>query len=277
MPMWSVLSLAVCCALASPVATDSVAPLPGLPAGARSEWVVGQPEEIVTYLVFDPATVRPRLPAALRFITLQELADGGVGWAAGVIREHPARSGWGISFLEILRAGTFMIDRREPRWPPDGATALWMARVAPADSSIDLGPGRPFLTLDLWIPDRAYAAYMREKGYHATWGEVTLRPGSKGSWSGSVKTDGLEITATCVPAGPVEGGAGSAGSQVLFPPATSSVTGVVRIAFAGHRVQECEPTSSWRIRGTHPLSHAVVVGGSSFQSGYHLRGASYPR
>jgi hypothetical protein len=277
MSMGSLLSLVMSCALVIPVAPDTTAPLRGLPAGARSRWAVEQPEEIVTYLVFDPATVRSRLPAGLRFITLEELARGGVGWAGDIVHRYPARSGWGVSFLEIVRAGTFVIDEREPSWPADGAAALWFARVAPSDSSLVPGPGRPLLALDLWIPDRDYAAYMRERGYPAEWAQVTLRAGPHGSWSGKVKTDGLEITTECVPAGPIGGGEDSAGAQVIFPPATSTVTGLVRIAFAGHRVQDCDPSSWWRIRGSHPLARAVPVGASSFEYGYHLWGGSYPR
>jgi hypothetical protein len=55
------------------------------------------------------------------------------------------------------------------------------------------------------------------------------------------------------------------------------VTGIVRVAFAGHREQACEGDSSWTILGTHPLAGAVVLGPSSFQSGYDLVGGAYPK
>ena len=48
---------------------------------------------------------------------------------------------------------------------------MWFARVAPADPSIDLGPGKPFLAMELWLPDRKYVAYMRGKGHYAEKGK----------------------------------------------------------------------------------------------------------
>ena len=258
-------------------ATGASAAMPALPAGAQAIWVVAQPEEIVTYLAFDPARVERRLPPALRFITVGELAAGDVQWAKEFLQDHPAQAAWGVSFLEIVRMRTFTIDGRGPSWPAHGAAALWFARVAPSDSTADLGPGRPFLALDLWIPDRAYVAYMLAKGYHATYGDVRLRRSSTGTWAGSVKDDGLRVTAACTPEGPVTGGPGSAGMQAIFPPASSSVTGVVRIAFAGHREQSCGRASSWILRGAHPLVGSVVLGPTSFEFGYDLRGGAYPR
>jgi hypothetical protein len=144
--------------LGSPaLAADARAGVPDLPALARTRWVVEGPEEIVTHLAFDPDAVRDRLPSGLRFITVGELADGGVPWARGLLGRRPELASWGVSFLEIVRARTFTIDGRAPRWPSHGAAALWLARVAPADPGADLGPGRPLLALDLWVPDRAYA------------------------------------------------------------------------------------------------------------------------
>jgi hypothetical protein len=274
--MWPPLLLA---ALLCPVlsAADNPAPVPDLPAGARTHWVVSQPEEIVAYLAFDPATVQRRLPPSLRFITLGELAAGDVTWAKDFLRTHATKASWGVSFLEIVRMRTFAIDGRAPDWPEHGAAALWFARVAPSDSAADLGPGRPFLALDFWIPDKAYVAYMQGKGYYASYGDVRLRRDPKGRWLGTVNVEGLSVAATCLPAGPVTGGPGSAGMQVIFPPASSPVTDVVRVAFAGHREQSCEGGSSWRLHGTHPLVGGVLLGSSSFEFGYHLVGSTYPR
>jgi len=266
-------------ALAGPalLAADTPAGVPALPGGARTHWVVEQPEEIVVYLAFDPATVQKRLPSTLRFITVGELAAGGVPWATEHVSTHPTQASWGISFLEIVRMGTFTIDGRGPHWPEGGAAALWFARVAPSDPATDLGPGRPLLVLDFWVPDRSYVAYMLEKGHYGEYGDVRLRRGPAGEWSGSVSADGLRVVATCVPAGPVAGGAGSAGMQALFPPGSSSVADVVRVAFAGHREQACEGAASWELHGTHPLAGGVLLGSSSFQFGYHLIGGAYPQ
>ncbi len=268
--------LVTTCSFFALLANATLGQVPDLPGGTRTRWVVESPEEIVAYLVFDPATVRDRLPPRLRFTTLDELAAGGVRWAREYLANHPANADWGISFLEIVRAQTFTIDGRGPEWPNDGAAALWLARVAPSDSTVDLGPGRPFLTLDFWIPDRKYVAYMRDKGYHATYGDVRLRRGPEGGWLGSVDVDGLRVAAACRPTGPTAGGAGSAGMQVIFPPASSPVTDVVRVAFAGHRERSCDVGSSWTLHGTHPLVRGVIPGPATFQFGYHLIGATYP-
>jgi hypothetical protein len=267
------LAIALACSALS--AQEPPAKAPQLPDGARTNWVVARPEEIVAYLVFDPGTVQHRLPRGLRFLTLEELATGGVPWARDYLVKNPANPRWGISFLEIVRMETFNIDGRAPDWPRDGAVALWFARVASADAATDIGPGRPFLALDFWVPDKKYAAYMRTKGYSASYGDARLRQDSGGNWLGSVKVDGLRVVAECVPTGPVTGGASSAGMQVIFPPAKSPVTDTVRVAFAGHREKSCEDRSSWKLSGTHPLARAVMVGPASFQFGYNLVGGTY--
>jgi hypothetical protein len=149
--------------------------------------------------------------------------------------------------------------------------------VAPSDPSTDLGPGRPLLALDFWMPDHAYVRYMSGKGYYASYGAGRLSRSARGQWSGALAVDGLTITAECTPAGPVTGGLNSAGIQAIFPPASSAVTDLVRIAFAGHREQACEAAPSWTFRGSHPLVSAVALGSPTFQFGYHLRGGVYPR
>ena len=258
------------------LATDVSSSVPTLPGGARAEWLVEGPEELVLYLAFDPATVQRRLPSRLRFITIGELASGGVAWAKEFLGQHPTKGPWGVSFLEFVRARTFTIDGRAPAWPAHGAFALWFARVAPSDPSTDLGPGRPLLVLDFWLPDHAYVKYMSGKGYYASYGAGRLTPSARGRWSAALAVDGLTITAECTPAGPVTGGPNSAGMQAIFPPASSAVTDLVRIAFAGHREQACEAAPSWTFRGSHPLASAVALGAPTFQFGYHLRGGVYP-
>ena len=270
----SVLGIVLACSAL--FAGEVRAQVPALPDGARSHWVVGQPHEIVSYLVFDPATVGRRLPKALRFITVEELSAGGVRWARDHMAAHPAHALWGISFLEIIQAGTFMIDGRTPNWPEGGAAALWFARVAPSVTTADPGPGRPFLALEFWIPDRSYVAYMREKGYPATYGQVRLRQATDRTWQGSIDIPGLSLTAECRPTGPVTGGASSAGMQVIFPPRSSTVKGTVRLAFAGHREQECDGDSSWTLRGSHPLVGGLFLPPSTYQFGYDLKGGTYP-
>lgn len=248
--------------------------IPELPQGALTKWVVAGPEEIVSYMVFDLSLVKEKLPEYLRFITIQELADGNVSWAREHLDKFPAHAEWGISFIEIVRMKTFVIEGRSPAWPENGAAAIWFARVAPSDPAKDLGPGKPFLALEFWLPDKKYVAYMRGKGHYASYGDVRLRQDAKGDWLGSIAADGLGLTARCSP-GNETAGFGSAGMQAIFPPANSGMTGFVRIAFAGHRERSCGQGASWKFDGTHPLARGMILGDTSFQFGYDMVGGAY--
>ncbi len=257
------------------VATDAIAQAPSLPNGAQTLWVVKQPEEIVIYLTFNPEYFANHLSKSLRFIPIKELSASGVTWATDYLTKHSAHGEWGVSFLEIVRAGTFTIDGRSPKWPKNGAVACWFARVGPSDSLADLGPGKPFQILEFWVPDRAYVKYMRKKGYYATYGKVKLLKKAGGKWRGLIEARGLSVIAECTPTGPISGGAGSAGMQAFFPPGSSGIQRLVRVGFAGHQIQECRGDSFWRIRGTHPLTTGTLLPPSSFQFGYELVGGTY--
>jgi hypothetical protein len=130
-------SLLVSFVFSSLLAVEALAQVPALPVGFQTKWVVDEPEEIVGYLIFDPATVKERISSFLRFITIEELAADQILWAKEHLSEYPAHADWGISFIEIVRMKTFEIDGRTPEWPEHGAAALWFARVAP---SSQIGP-----------------------------------------------------------------------------------------------------------------------------------------
>ena len=128
------------------LAVDLSTSVPALPDGARTEWLVAGPEELVLYLAFDPATVQRRLPSHLRFITIEELASGGVGWAKEFLGQHPTKGRWGVSFLEFVRARTFSIDGRAPVWPamePSLSGSLVWRRPTPPPISAQVGHSSP--------------------------------------------------------------------------------------------------------------------------------------
>lgn len=255
-------------------AVDALTQIPALPDNALTKWIVDEPEEIVSYLIFDPATVKDRLPSSLRFITLEELAAGHILWANEYLNEYPTRADWGISFIEIVRMKTFEIDGHKPEWPEHGAAALWFARVAPSDPKNELGPGMPFLALEFWMPDSKFVDYMCKKGHYASYGDVRLHKNSDGKWLGFIEVEGLRVACECMPTGDVEV-FGLGGMQVFFPPAQSGVTSIVRVAFAGHQVQRCKEEASWRFEGVHPVVKGVILGPSTFQFGYDLIGGAY--
>ena len=224
--------------------------MPPLPDGGRTRWIVDKVHEVVCYATFDPQQIRPALPAKFRFVTVSEVAKGGASWARDYLKEHASHSQWGISFLEIVQAKEFSIDGKKPHFPQNGAVALWCARIAPVGEQSVYA--RPFLLLNMWIPDAEYAIYMRQRGHYATFGDVRLTSCPDGSWLGSVQTADLHISMECKPQGPISGGDHAAGTQTLIPPATASMPHFVQVVFAEHREQECLD-ANWRITGPHPL------------------------
>ncbi len=256
------------------LAVPARAQLPPLPEGARTNWTVEAPEQLVAWQAFDPSRQLEKLPPFLRFVTIGELADDGIPWAKTFLAEHPLATAWGVSFLEVVRAGVFSIDDRTPLWDEGGAVALWMARVAYREGSTrsDLGP--PFLTMDFWIPDPDFVDFITDRGHYASVGRVSLVGEAESSLEVSVVAPGVSIRGSCRPEVRINT-RGSSGYQVLFPPATSMSSRVVRVAFAGHQVRSCRSAPDWEIEGEHPLASSLSISGLEFQSGYHLVGAAY--
>ena len=83
----------------SVLSAKAQAQVPNLPEGSQTRWVVDQPQEIVAYVVFDPAVGKRELPQSLRFINPRELATAGIPWAAEHLPETARRGDW------ILRKG----------------------------------------------------------------------------------------------------------------------------------------------------------------------------
>jgi hypothetical protein len=254
----------------------TLAQVPSLPEGAQTKWIIKGPEEIVSYLIFDPATVKERIPSFLRFITIDELAVSNISWAKEHLKENPTHSNWAISFIEIVRMNNFEIDGQSPKWPEHGAVALWFARVAFTDPKDNIETSKPFLALNFWLPDSMYVSYMRNKGHYASYGDVRLQKKSDGEWMGSIDADGLHVSCKCMPNHNIES-SGSNAIQIIYPPEHSGIKDFVRIALAGHKIQTCEEGLSWIFKGVHPLVNSIILGSTSFQYGYDLIGGSYHR
>jgi hypothetical protein len=159
-----------------------------LPPGAQTTWVVEGAEEIIAYFAFDTEAVAERLPDDLVFLTMAEISSADNETARAHLAAHPDQAAWGVSFLEIVRQEVFEIDGRSPNLSDQDAFALWFAAVQPSDGS-SLSRGR--LVLDLWMPDSAYAEYMREIGHYASHGVVRLSLSADGTWIGHIEADGL--------------------------------------------------------------------------------------
>lgn len=246
---------------------------PSLPAGALTEWIIREPEEIVGWLAVDVRDIAAELPAGTRYVTIGELARRRISWAVDHLKDHTSHADWGVSFFEVIRAGTFTVDGRTPNWPDDGAAALWAARIErdQADAWPIVEP--TFVLLDFWIPDGPYVQLVRAKGHYAEYGHVTLDL-RDGRWHGTVEATDLSIEATCAPSPSSAVTEGSGGMQMFYPPAGSGITELLRVAFAGHRIQECTSDVTWTFRGTHPLARTVMIAPPSFEAGYTLRGGA---
>jgi len=245
-----------------------------LPDGSRTRWVMAGVDEVVGWFTFDPAGVEDRVPGFVRLVTVGDLAAAGIPWAQEYLSRHASHTAWGVSFLEVVHADTFAVQGRELNWPENGALAVWFARVLPRDTAAQLGPGVPLLMLEFWVPDSAYAVFMRQNGHYATYADVRFERRDD-RWVGSIIGQDFAVRVRCTPSGPESGGSSSRGAQVLVPPKTSGIRTILQIAFAGHRERRCSEESSWTIQGLHPLTTAVPVEAASFQYGYRLRGGAY--
>ena len=162
-----------------------------LPPGGTTSWEIREPEEIVTFVLFDPKAPGVSLPAGLRFVSAQ---DAKMPEIQEYLKEHPEHADWAFSFIEITRQKAFLIDGRAPALPENGGIGLWFAPVDPSQLAEEISKDvfdniiapslGAVLGLGFWIPDREYVAYMRARGHHAEYGLVTLAKDSTGRVSG---------------------------------------------------------------------------------------------
>lgn len=250
-----------------------------LPPGGTTSWEIQGPEEIVTFVLFDPKAPEVSLPTGLRFVSAR---DARMPEIQEYVKKHPEQAEWAFSFIEITRQKAFLIDGRAPALPKNGGIGLWFAPVDPSqltkeiskdvfDSVIAPSLGA-VLGLGIWIPDREYVAYMRARGHHAEYGLVTLAKDSKGAFQGEIRLDDLHIRGSARPRGDAREDPES-GTQVLFAPGDEVVHAVV-IAGSSARHRSCE--ADWSKKGDHPLARGVFVG-PTYMTTYDapLKGSAY--
>jgi hypothetical protein len=250
-----------------------------LPPGGTTAWEIGGSEEIVTFLVFDPKAAGVRLPAGLRFIPARAARMPEV---QEHLKQHPEHAEWAFSFVEITRQKVFLLDGKAPTLPENGGVGLWLAPVDPAALAGEV-PQDAFdrivapslgsvLALAIWVPDRDYVAYMRDRGHTAEFGHVTLAGDATSGFRGEIRLDDLRVRATATPRGEAQQDPDS-GTQILFAPG-EKVVHVVVIAGSGGRHRACG--AEWSKDGAHPLSRGVFVG-PTFLTTYEapLKGSAY--
>jgi len=250
-----------------------------LPPGGMTSWEIQEPEEIVTFVLFDPKSPGVSLPTGLRFVSAR---DAKMPEIQEYVKQHPEHAEWAFSFIEITRQKAFLLDGRAPALPKNGGIGLWFAPVDPSqlakeirkdafDSIIAPSLGA-VLGLGIWIPDREYVAYMRARGHHAEYGLVTLVKDRTGAFQGTIQLDNLHVRSSATPHGDVQEDPAS-GTQVLFAPGDKVVHAIV-VAGSNARHRACDAV--WSKKGKHPLSRGVFVG-PTYMTTYEapLKGSAY--
>jgi hypothetical protein len=259
--------------------TLSLAQAQQLPPGGTTSWEIQEPEEIVTFVLFDPKAPGVSLPAGLRFVSAR---DAQMPEVLEYLKEHPEHADWVFSFIEITRQKAFLVDGRAPVLPENGGIGLWFAPVDPSQLAEEI-PKDAFdniiapslgavLGLGIWIPDREYVAYMRARGHHAEYGMVTLVKDSTGAFQGEIRLPDLHVRSSATPHGDVQEDPAS-GTQVLFAPGERVVHAVV-VTGSNARHRACD--AEWSKEGDHPLARGVFVG-PTYLTTYEaaLKGSAY--
>jgi hypothetical protein len=250
-----------------------------LPPGGTTSWEIKGPEEIVTFVLFDPKSPGVSLPKGLRFIAAR---DTKMPEIQEHVKQHPEHAEWAFSFIEITRQQAFLLDDRAPKLPKDGGIGLWFAPVDPSQLAQEIGKDAfdsivapslgAVLGLGIWIPDREYVDYMRARGHHAEYGLVTLAKDDAGRFQGTIRLDNLHVRSSATPQGDAQKDPAS-GTQVLFAPGDRVVHAVV-VAGSNARHRACDAV--WSKEGKHPLARGVFVG-PTFLTTYEapLKGSAY--
>jgi hypothetical protein len=241
----------------------SVANAGDLPPGGTTSWVIEAPEEIVTFVLFDPESPAVRLPAGLRFVAAR---DARMPEIQEHLTKHPEHEEWAFSFIEITRQQAFVIDGEQPSLAENAGIGLWFAPVdasqladaidKDAFEAIVASARGAVLSLGIWVPDREFVEFIRARGHHAEFGQVTLVRDDTGTYRGEIQLDNLLIRSVATPQGEAQETPGG-GTQVLFAPG-ESVTSAVVVAGSTARHRAC--TADWSKEGDHPLSRGVFVG-----------------
>ena len=257
-----------------------------LPAGAVSSSSMGPADEMVLYILFDPARARGLLPEGIRFRTLEEIARRPDAAAfAEHLRLHPEQKGWAFGFFEIIHPASLEYDGYTAQLGARGGMAVWYAFVGRADTTDARPRGYQMLSIGTWLSDKQLVHLMREKGYPAAYAEVEFRQDRSGNVRVRLKNSSLDVRGRCQLAGaPYLPDFGKPPfMQTVWTPRSLSSTFEI-ITFYGHAQQDCR-APVWQISGTNLLAEAFRnraagvqdISGTDYYAHYVLRGGLYRR
>jgi hypothetical protein len=257
-----------------------------LPPGAVSSSRMGSADEIVLYIMFDPAVAQDLLPEGIRLRTLEEIArrpDSAV--VADYLRSHPGRKGWARSYVEIIHPASLEYDGYTAQLGARGGMAIWYAYVARTDQSDTRPRGWQTLSLGTWLSDRKLVEHMRAKGYPAEYAQIEFWQDGAGAVRGKLKRRDLEVRGQCrlVGAAYKPDFGEPPFLQTIWTPRTLAATFEI-VTFYGHAQQACS-AADWQIKGEDRLGRAfrnraeggAEVNGTDYYAHYVLRGGLYRR
>lgn len=256
-----------------------------LPPSAYSTSRMGPADEILLYVMFNPAIAEDLLPQGLRFLTLEEFARRGDSAMAEYLRSHPEHKGWARSYFEIIRTRSMEYDGYKALPGKRGGMAIWYANVVRTDVSDARPKGWQSLALGTWISDKRLVKQMRAKGYPADYARIEYWEDHSGIIHGKLKTKRLHVTGQCKLAGnPKPADLGEPPFyQTVWTPRPHPDTFEV-LTFYGHIRQDCQ-TADWQINGEdllvkafrHRAEGSLEISGTEYYSNYVLRGGLYRR
>ena len=266
---------------------DSLSEAPSLfgelPPGAISTEQMGETDELVVLMVFDPALVRDEVPDGLRLETLGETEDRD-SIVAAYLEKHPEHRDWTRGVYEVMTTTSLRVDDREARLGPRGGLAAWFAFVVATKTADSRPDGGHLLSLATWVSDREFAEYASEIGYPWDGADIEYWVDDRGVVHGRLQAAGVTLEGSCEPIGePRAENYELPAYQTIWAPRSRGAVDEF-VTFYGHKYQACE-SAEWTVEGDHPLARAFRsrgIGGeqidsSEFLSGYSLRGGLYPR
>lgn len=242
-----------------------------LPNTQNPTWIMRDPSEVVTYLLFDTSLVNNLLPRYLNFVTVKNIANEGVSWAINHLKSNPNHKNMGISFLEIVNSKIFEIGGENLEFGTSKAIGIWFARVEV--NRMIKTKGTKYLSLEFLVPDMKFCKYMSSKGYYSEYADVSLAKDEDNNWLGKIVKDDLNITVTFNRKNNLIN-LGSYSNQTIFYSKKQKSNWYTIVSFKGHRIFDCSDVK-WTIKGKHPLSKSIIIGETTFQTDYELIGGQY--